>query len=405
MKNIRWYIAAFLFFASVINYVDRQTLSVVAPQLTKELHMSPVEYSNVLQAFLIAYTIMYLGSGFLVDLWGTKVSLAAFMAFWSVSNMLHAFARTPFQLGIFRALLGIGEPGNFMAGFKAISEWFPPKERAFVNGLQNGGASVGAIIAPPLIVWLMMKYDWRMCFVITGAIGLVWLVGWLAIYGTPPKMEQKQIALPKSDLLKLPQTWGLLFAKFFSDPVWWFYLFWLPKYLVEQRHFTNMQMGMLAWLPYLTADLGAFGGGIASGWLIKRGYEPVHARKIALLPCALLMPLSFLVPGSSSVLAMVLISVLTFAHMAWKTNLMALTNDIYPFSVVGSVSGIIAFGSGVGSTLFTNLTGQVVQHYSYTAIFVIMGFLHPLSYLIVRYFIKNDVVRSEIPSPVASGTI
>jgi ACS family hexuronate transporter-like MFS transporter len=367
--------------------------------------MSPVEYSNVLQAFLIAYTIMYLGSGFLVDLWGTKVSLAAFMAFWSVSNMLHAFARTPFQLGIFRALLGIGEPGNFMAGFKAISEWFPPKERAFVNGLQNGGASVGAIIAPPLIVWLMMKYDWRMCFVITGAIGLVWLVGWLAIYGTPPKMEQKQIALPKSDLLKLPQTWGLLFAKFFSDPVWWFYLFWLPKYLVEQRHFTNMQMGMLAWLPYLTADLGAFGGGIASGWLIKRGYEPVHARKIALLPCALLMPLSFLVPGSSSVLAMVLISVLTFAHMAWKTNLMALTNDIYPFSVVGSVSGIIAFGSGVGSTLFTNLTGQVVQHYSYTAIFVIMGFLHPLSYLIVRYFIKNDVVRSEIPSPVASGTI
>jgi ACS family hexuronate transporter-like MFS transporter len=392
MKNIRWFIAALLFLASVINYIDRQTLSVVAPQLTKELHMSPVQYSNVLQAFLVAYTIMYLGSGFLVDRWGTKVSLAVFMAFWSVSNMLHAFARTPFQLGIFRALLGIGEPGNFMAGFKAISEWFPPKERAFVNGLQNGGASVGAIVAPPLIVWLTMKFDWRISFVITGAFGLVWLIGWLSIYGVPPLVAVAATPMPKSELLLLPQTWGLLFAKFFSDPVWWFYLFWLPKYLVEQRHFSMVQMGMLAWLPYLSADLGAFGGGIASGWLIKRGYEPIRARKMALLPCALIMPLSVLVPWSSSTVAMMLISVVTFAHMAWKTNLMTLTNDIYPVGVLGSVAGIIAFGSGVGSTLFTNLTGQVVEHYSYTAIFVIMGFLHPLSYFIVRYFIKNDAV-------------
>jgi ACS family hexuronate transporter-like MFS transporter len=391
MKNIRWFIAALLFLASVINYIDRQTLSVVAPQLTKELHMSPVQYSNVLQAFLVAYTIMYLGSGFLVDRWGTKVSLAAFMAFWSVSNMLHAFARTPFQLGIFRALLGIGEPGNFMAGFKAISEWFPPKERAFVNGLQNGGASVGAIVAPPLIVWLTIKFDWRMSFVITGAFGLVWLIAWLTLYSAPP-LAAVATPMPKAELLLLPQTWGLLFAKFFSDPVWWFYLFLLPKYLVEQRHFSMVQMGMLAWLPYLTADLGAFGGGIASGWLIKRGYDPIRARKTALLPCALIMPLSVLVPGSSSTVAMVLISVVTFAHMAWKTNLMTLTNDIYPVGVLGSVAGIIAFGSGVGSTLFTNLTGQVVEHYSYTAIFVIMGFLHPLSYLIVRYFIKNEIV-------------
>lgn len=399
MKNIRWFIAAFLFLASVINYIDRQTLSVVAPQLTRELHMSPVQYSNVLQAFLIAYTIMYLGSGFLVDRWGTQVSLAAFMAFWSVSNMLHAFARTPFQLGVFRALLGIGEPGNFMAGFKAISEWFPPKERAFVNGLQNGGASIGAIVAPPLIVWLTIKFNWHTAFVVTGAIGLVWLIGWLSIYSTPPLLTARSVApQPKSELLRLPQTWGLLFAKFFSDPVWWFYLFWLPKYLVEQRHFSMLQMGMLAWLPYLTADLGAFGGGIASGWLIKRGYEPVRARKITLLPCALIMPLSVLVPGSSSAVAMVLISVVTFAHMAWKTNLMTLTNDIYPVGVVGSVSGIIAFGSGVGSTLFTNLTGQVVEHYSYRAIFVMMGFLHPFAYLLVRYFIKND------DSPAASGT-
>ncbi len=403
MKNIRWYIAALLFLASVINYIDRQTLSVVAPRLTEELHMSPIAYSNVLQAFLIAYTIMYLGSGFLVDLWGTRISLAVFMAFWSISNMLHAFAQTPFQLGIFRALLGIGEPGNFMAGFKAISEWYPPKERGFVNGLQNGGASVGAIVAAPLIVWLMVKFDWRMCFVITGLFGFVWLIGWLSIYRTPPEaVQQVAAALPKSELLFLPQTWGLLLAKFFSDPVWWFYLFWLPKYLVEQRHFTMVQMGMLAWLPYLTADLGAFGGGIASGWLIKRGYEPLRARRAVLVPCALMMPLSILIPGSSSLVAMVLISVVTFAHMAWKTNLVTLTNDIYPVKVIGSVSGMIAFGSGVGSTLFTNLTGQVVEHYSYTAIFMIMGFLHPLSYLFVRFLVQKPLMFT--PSPGASGT-
>jgi ACS family hexuronate transporter-like MFS transporter len=295
--------------------------------------------------------------------------------------------------------LGIGEPGNFMAGFKAISEWFPPKERAFVNGLQNGGASVGAIIAPPLIVWITLQFNWRISFVVTGAIGLVWLIGWLWIYGTPPQIAATIAPISRSELLRLPQTWGLLSAKFLSDPVWWFYLFWLPKYLVEQRHFSMVQMGMLAWLPYLSADLGAFAGGIASGWLIKRGYEPVRARRMALLPCALLMPLSVLVPGSSSAWAMALISVLTFAHMAWKTNLMTITNDIYPVGVVGSVSGIIAFGSGLGSTLFTNLTGQVVQHYSYTAIFVIMGFLHPIAYLFVRYFIK-----SATPSPAAVGT-
>jgi MFS transporter, ACS family, hexuronate transporter len=416
LRHIRWYIAALLFLSSVINYIDRQTLSVVAPYLTKELHMSPVEYANVLQAFLVAYTLMYLGSGFLVDRWGTRLSLAAFMAFWSVSNMLHAFARSAFQLGIFRALLGIGEPGNFMAGFKAVSEWYPPKEKAFVNGLLNSGAAVGAIVAAPLVVWLMVKFDWRMAFVITGAFGFVWLAAWLLIYRLPEKhpwITQEELALvragtgadpgrhaaaaiPKADLLRMRETWGLLLARFVSEPVWWFYLFWLPKYLVDVRHFSMVQIGALAWLPYLTADLGSFGGGILSGWLVKRGWEPLQARKAMLLPCALLMPLSLLVPGGSAASALLVISIVTFAHMAWKTNLVTINNDIYPVGIIGSVSGMIAFGSGVGGTLFTNMTGQVVQHYSYTAIFVIMGFLHPVSYLLVRW-----LVRTPVAAPVA----
>jgi ACS family hexuronate transporter-like MFS transporter len=411
LRNIRWYIAALLFLSSVINYIDRQTLSVVAPSLTRELHMSPVEYSNVLQAFLIAYTLMYLGSGFLVDRWGTRASLARFMAFWSASNMLHALARTAFELGFFRALLGIGEPGNFMAGFKAISEWYPPKEKAFVNGLLNGGSAVGAIIAAPLVVWLMVAFNWQTAFVVTGALGFIWLAAWLVFYrlpeqhpwitpeeltlvragtGTQPGVT-KGPAIPRKELLRKRQTWGLLLSRFISDPVWWFYLFWLPKYLVEERHFSLVHMGMLAWLPYLTADLGALGGGILSGWLVKRGWEPLRARKVTLLPCALMMPLSLLIPGSSAAVALLIISIVTFAHMAWKTNLVTITNDIYPVGVIGSVSGVIAFGSGVGGTLFTNLTGQVVQHYSYAIIFAIMGFMHPVAYLLVRWLVRTPI--------------
>src|SRR3954447_27043745 len=185
IPHLRWYIAGLLFLASVINYIDRQTLSIVSPVLTKELHISPVEYSNILQAFLIAYTVMYLGSGFLVDRWGTRVSLAIFMVWWSISNMLHAFANTATQLGAYRFLLGVGEPGNFMAAIRAISEWYPPKEKAFANGLVNAGAAGGAIIAAPLVAWLTYQYGLRSACVIAGCMDFVWLLPWLWLYYVP----------------------------------------------------------------------------------------------------------------------------------------------------------------------------------------------------------------------------
>src|SRR5262245_3497570 len=277
IRHLRWYIAALLFASTVINYIDRQVLSIVAPVLTKELRISAIEYSNILQAFLIAYTLMYLGSGVLVDRWGTRVSFAVFMTWWSISNVLHAFARSAMQLGFFRLLLGIGEPGNFMGAIKVTSEWYPAREKAIVNGLVNGGAAVGAVISAPLVAWLTVSYGWRAAFVITGIMGLLWLVPWLFYFRTPERhsrITRQELALIREgrmnqaghkmgwrELLRYPQTWGLLISRFLSDPVWWFYLFWLPKYLAERRGFTIVEIGMLAWMPYLAADIGSVGGG------------------------------------------------------------------------------------------------------------------------------------------------
>lgn len=394
---IRWVIAALLFFSTVINYIDRQTLSIVAPILTTELNLTAIEYSNILNGFLIAYTLMYLGSGWLVDRWGTRMSLAVFIAWWSASNMLHGFARTGLHLGIFRVMLGLGESGNFMAAIKVISEWYPAKERAFVNGLVNAGASVGAIIAPPIVAWIALGYGWRSAFAATGALGFIWLAAWLAIFRAPPLSQA--VAAQKREswlsLLSYRQTWGLLLGRFFSDPVWWFYLFWLPKYLVEKRGFTIVEMGMLAWMPYLSADIGAISGGLFSGYLIKRGWPILAARGAGMWPFAMIMPVSIWIAYTPSrVTALALICLVTFAHMAWKTNIMTITNDIYPLRVVGSVSGIVAFGNGVGGTLFTFLTGIVVQSFSYDLIFIMMGFMHPIAYVLFRALVRAPIEES-----------
>ena len=417
IRHLRWYVAALLFTATVINYIDRQALSIVAPVLTKELHLTPVEYANILQAFLYAYTLMYIVSGVIVDRWGTRLSLGLFMTWWSVANMLHAFVNSAFGLGAFRLLLGLGEPGNFMAATKVTSEWFPPKERAFVNGLVNAGAAVGAIISAPLVVWLYLRWGWRSAFVITGSFGLVWMIAWLLLYRLPekhPRITKQELEsihgperaagaedAPKTrwlDLLGLRQTWGLFLARFLSNPVWWFYLFWLPKYLVEQRGFNMVQMGMLAWLPYLSADLGSIFGGLASGWLVKRQWPALRARTAVMLPFAFVMPVSVVVAYSTStVTVFAVICLVTFAHMAWMTNLMTVTNDIYPKRVVGSVAGIAAFGNGLGGAIFTGITGYIVQAFSYNAIFIIMGFLHPAAFLLFRLLVNRPLRVEPLP--------
>lgn len=413
IPHLRWWIATLLFFSTVINYVDRQTLSVLAPVLTKELGISDVEYSNILTAFLAAYTLMYVGSGFLVDRWGARLALFVFVVWWSLANMSHALAVGVWSLGLLRFFLGLGESGNFMAAFRVVSEWYPAKERALVHGIIQGGAAIGAILTPPLITWVNARYGWQPAFMITGALGLVWAALWLLLYHPPdqhPWITEQERALVLTDvvtsapgnraswrqLARHSEMWGLMASRFLSDPVWWFYLFWLPKYLVEQRGFTMLEMGMLAWIPYLAADFGALFGGWMSGRLIARGKPVLASRLSVMLPCALIMPVSLTihhVPSRSMTIA--LICLVTFAHMAWKTNQNTLTNDLFPKPLIGSVSGLLAFGTGLGGTLFIWMTGHVVHAFGYGAIFIIMGLLHPVSYLITRRFVRHPVASEE----------
>jgi ACS family hexuronate transporter-like MFS transporter len=313
----------------------------------------------------------------------------------------------------------MGESGNFMAAFKAVSEWYPPKERALVHGLIQGGAAIGAIVAPPAITWLHASFGWQTAFLATGTLGFAWLALWLLLYHPPEKhpwitdteraivcAEPPTPPPSKSEwlaTLRHPQTIGLLLARFLSDPVWWFYLFWLPKYLVDQRGFTMAEMGMLAWMPYLAADLGALFGGWCSGKLVSGGRPPLSARLRVMLPCAVLMPLSLAVNHAPSrTLTLSLICVVTFAHMAWKTNQATLTNDVFPRHLVGSVSGILAFGTGLGGTLFTWLTGRLIQNFGYESVFLLMSVLHPLSYLITRHLVRAPILIETSQKPVSA---
>lgn len=411
IKNLRWVVAVLVLLNTVINYIDRQSLSVLAPQLRKALHLGDVGYAHVVQAFLIAYTGFYIIAGIIIDRWGVKIAYGGAMAWWSVAAVLNACARSVWQLGLFQFLLGVGESFNFIAAQKVAAEWYPPKERALLNGLSNAAAVAGAIITPPLVVWLMHRWDWRTAFVVTGLFGIVWLIPWYALYYSPaqhPRITAEELELirgsqitsstsnaePKVkwlDLLRHRETWGLLLSRTISDPVWWFYLFWLPKYLTESRGMTMKAMSEVIWIPYLASDIGSILGGWYSGFLVSRNWKILSARNLVMLWSALAMPLGIVIVFTrSQVAALALMCVVLFAHMSWKTNLMTLTIDIFPRRVVGSVAGIVATGSGLGATVFTGFVGSIIKNYSYTPIFIGMGFMHLLAYLVVRGTIRRN---------------
>jgi ACS family hexuronate transporter-like MFS transporter len=384
-SRLRWAILALLFAATVLNYVDRQTLSILASQVQKDLGIDDLGYARIVQYFLIAYAVSYLGAGWVTDKLGAKLTLALFLAWWSLANMATGWVRNASQLGFARMMLGIGEPGVYTAGPKAVAEHFPPAERGFAIGVYTAGAMVGATIAPPLIAFLALQYGWRAAFVITGAAGFVWLAIWLFVYRSPDGAEPARTKerIEWGPILRDRGVWGLALARLIADPVWYFYLFWFPKYLTDQRGMDLVQVASLAWIVYLAADVGSIGGGLLSGRFIRAGMQPARSRIVAMTCAAALAPLGMLIslePHTAPTLA--LGALVACAHLIFQVNMGALVVDLYPMRHVATVFGLIAAGSALGGFASTQVVGQLASTRAYDQIFLLMSALHPIAWLI-----------------------
>jgi len=399
--SYRWWILWLLFFATTINYLDRIVFSVLVPVIRKDLHLTDQDYGLVTGAFQTAYTIGFVFVGKFIDRFGTRIGYGAATLFWSIAAGLHAVARTPVDLGFWRAMLGLGESGNFPAAIKAVAEWFPPHERAFATGIFNAGTTAASIVGPPSLVWLSSIYGWRSAFVFTAGLGFVWLIMWWPTYRSAPVDSTVPIE-PKvgwGEAFGLRETWGFAIGKFFSDPVWWFYLFWLPLYLYDVRKFDMKQVSWVLPAMYSMAAVGSVGGGWISGALLNRGWAAGKARKTAMALCAALMPiaaLGVLVP--SPTLAVFLFGLALAGHQGWSANLYTTTSDVFPKNAVASVIGIGGAAGGLAGVLFSAvIPGYVIPLVGYKPVFLIMGFFYVFAWLGVHHFM-GDLKRIGSPS-------
>jgi len=378
LSRRRWLMISLAFFATLINYLDRQTLSVAAPVLREQFHMSNVTYSRVVFGFLLAYTIMNGVSGPLIDRLGTRLGYALCIAWWSAASILHAFARGAVSLGIFRFLLGAGEAGNWPAAIRIVAEWFPESERALASGIFNSGSAAGAILAPPIVAWILLRFGWQYAFVLTGVLGFLWLAFWWPTYKTPSEATQEvQAPVPSAwRLFRTRFVWSFTVAKIFLDPVWYFYIFWFPEYLKNARHFDMAAIGKYSWIPFLVAGSGNILGGLLSGALVKRGMAVPRARKSSVTVFAILMMAAIpAVLAPSAALSIGFVSLAMTGYTGALASMLALPADVFPKNAVASVYGLASMGSGFGGMVFTLLTGWVVEHYSYTPVFIGFGLI------------------------------
>ena len=375
-NHLRWVICALLFFATTVNYIDRQVLGILAVPLGHSIGWSESDYGLIVTAFQAAYAVALVGSGRLIDRIGTRLGYALCVAFWSVAAMCHALARTAFAFGAARFALGVGEAGNFPAAIKTVVEWFPKKERALATGLFNSGSNVGAIIGPLIVPWIALHWSWRWAFVLTGALGFLWIAPWLLLYRRPdvsPKVTASTVArIPWSRLIPHRVIWALIVARFMTDPVWWFYLYWVPKFLYQHNGIDLGQLALPLIVIYVAADVGSIFGGWLSSMLLKRGWTSSSARKSAMLVCALVVTPIAAAPWLSNLWAEVaLLSLATAGHQGWSANLYTLVSDVFPKQAVASVVGLAGFAGSVGGMLVASATGLILQTTgSYVAVFV-----------------------------------
>ncbi|WP_395139307.1 MFS transporter [Armatimonas sp.] len=411
--TLRWALVGLLFLASVLNYVDRQTLAILAPTIQKDLGMTDPQYAMVNNFFLVAYTISYLVSGRLTDKLGPRKALALYISFWSVANMLTGLSRSLASLSAFRFLLGLGEAGNWTTAPKLVSEWFSAKERGLAIGLYTLGATIGATIAPPLILWLASTGHWQNAFFATGAAGLLWLIPWLLVYKSnlspspsPGRSYFTGKGEPEEESSDSPRRvpacgWGvrgeeawqvvlaLLLARLLTDPLWYFIQSWFAKYLVAERGLTQQQVS-ITWVVFLAADFGAIGGGWLSGVLIKRGMPTVAGRLRVMLFCACLTPLTALIALAPTVNgALVFAMIVTLAHMAWMINGSTLVTDLIPKDKLATVFGLVAAGSTLGGLLMNSLVGNTVGAFGYRPTFFALSGLHLCAFALLSIALKK----------------
>ncbi len=416
--RFRWFIAILLFLASALSFFDRQVLSVLAPEILADLRMTNVEYSHAVSAFTLAYSIMFTVGGRLVDYVGTRLGLGLSVAFWTVASLLHSLVQSSPELSFFRFLLGAGEGGCFPGAARGILEWFPARERALAMGIATtGGSAIGAVLAPPLIVWAAAQTGWRGAFVVTGLIGAVWVFLWFAFYRQPEQSrfatdvernhiladrtrqtdERARRPWPLAKLLSRKEVWGVTLTRFLLDPVFYFYMFWIPQYLHQERGASLQDIGRLTWIPFFTLGVSSLAGGAVSDILVRRGWTTGRARKTIMAAAAFLTPVSILaLYAPDSFWAVVLLGVLMFAHGFWMTNYMTLIADLFPPSTVATVVGLTGTAGGIGGFLSSLMVGRFVEAWSFTPAFVICGILYPVGLVIILVTIRRAEAQVEL---------
>jgi MFS transporter, ACS family, hexuronate transporter len=390
----RWRILALLFLSLAVNLLDRQVLAVLAPVIRDELHLSNTQYSYVIAAFLAGLALAQVPSGMLLDRIGVRIGLPLLMLWWSGANAAHALARGVSQLAAFRFLLGVGECGNYSAGVKVISQWFPASERALAGGIFNSGTVLGAFLAPYLVVQLSQAYGWRSAFVATSLLGLLWILPWLAYYREPATLAPTPIPTtpppPLAPLLRLRQVWGAVLMRAIAGPVVHFYWYWLPEYLKRERHFSMEMIGLFAGIPFLFAGLGNVAGGAFSSFLIRQGYSIDRARKSAFLLGATFCTASLAVPFvTAETSAFALICLATFAMGAITSNHIGLLGDLFAPNVLARLTGLTGLFEGLVNLTVTLATGIVVDRFGYVPVFLAAGFLPALAVSAVFLFVRR----------------
>jgi ACS family hexuronate transporter-like MFS transporter len=406
----RWTVCALLFAATTINYVDRQVLGILAPTLQRELRWTESEYGDIVSWFSLVYAFGFLLAGRFLDRVGVRRGFSVAVVGWSVAAMGHALAVTAAGFSVARAALGLAESANFPAAIKAVAEWFPKRERALATGIFNAGTNTGAILAPLIVPWVALTWGWQWAFIATGALGFLWLIVWLVVYRSPdgnPNVSSAELAYIRSDsadaghgsdarrtrvrwvrLLGYSQTWAYAVGKLLADPIWWFYLYWLPKFLDAKYGIKLGQLAAPLIVVYLVADVGSIAGGWSSSALIKRGWSVNRARKSVMLAMALLIVPTALAPFAGSVwTAILIVSAAAAAHQAWSANVYTLASDMFPRSAVASVTGIGGFAGAMGGVLFQRATGRILQANGndYAPIFIVCGSAYVTAWVIIHF--------------------